>query len=156
MKIRLITCSKVKDSSYLGIEAEFLKRISKFAKFEIIELNSSKFSKFPPSELVELESKLIKESLNSNYTIALDEHAKELDSISFAKLIEDIKNSTGKLDLIIGGAHGMSAELIKSCNKSVSLSKLTYTSQITRIVLIEQIYRAFTINNNIPYHKGDR
>ena len=156
MKIRLITCSKVKDSSYLDIEKDFIKRLSKFAKFEIIEINSSKFAKYPPVEIISHESKLIKEQLDSSFKIALDEHAKELDSIAFAKLIEKIKDSRGKLDLIIGGAYGISKELISSCDQSLAISKLTLTSQLTRLVLIEQLYRSFTIINNIPYHKGDR
>lgn len=87
--------------------------------------------------------------IKKGYCIALDEKGKDLTSIEFAKLIQD-KN---ELSFFIGGAYGLREEFNQSLDFRLSLSKLTLAHQFVKTLLLEQIYRAFCINNNHPYHK---
>ena len=135
--IQLIVVGKVKEKWIsLGID-EFLKRLSAFAKVEIIELKD---------EGVEKESSKIMKYVDENCYV-LDETGDSMDSVGFAKLIKD-KNLT----LVIGGADGTSS-LVKEKSKLISFSKMTFTHEMCRLFLIKQIYRGFMINRNRKYHR---
>jgi len=128
---------------------EYLKRI-KEASVSIIELKDANISSNPKSAEAELIKKHIKDN---DYIICLDEHGDNLTSKEFSKVIEK-QSMTGKnIAFIIGGAFGIDESILNSANKKIAFGKCTYPHKLVRIMLIEQIYRAFSIINNHPYHK---
>ena len=159
MKINVYAIGKIKEQ-YLkdGIE-EYLKRIKPYSQIEIIEVNDETIADNPnPSEIkkaIDLEGKKILKLLKSNeYLIGLDLNKKELNSVEFADFLQKKFVSGGStISFVIGGSYGLSDELKNRCNDSISLSKMTFLHQMTRLILLEQIYRAFKINRNETYHK---
>lgn len=138
-RIKIIAIGKIKER-YLqeGIN-EYLKRLTPFCRIEILELKN---------EGLEKEAKKIENYLNSN-SYLLDANGKEFSSEEFA---EFLKKSEGELTLVIGGDEGISDNL-KARYKKISLSKMTLLHEMTRLVLLEQIYRGYMIINNRNYHK---
>lgn len=146
MKFRFIWVGKTKNKNWLALQDDYLQRLSRFVKFEITELKD---------DTKESEGKKILESLNSNsFLCVLDVIGKELSSHDLAKKIEKWQNESVKeVAFIIGGFAGLSTEVINKADFSLSLSRLTLTHEAARVVLTEQLYRAFTIINNFPYQK---
>ena len=157
MKIRILAVGKVKEEYLLAALKEYRKRISPFAETEIVEITEAKLSKENSSEIliaIEKESNMILSALNKkDYNILLDIGGKELDSIKLAQLIATTQQNYSSFTFIIGGSHGVNDLLKKSVNLRLSFSKLTFPHQLVRVMLFEQIYRAFKINNNQVYHK---
>jgi 23S rRNA (pseudouridine1915-N3)-methyltransferase len=157
MKIRILAVGKVKEEYLLAALKEYRKRISPFAETEIVEITEAKLSKENSSEIliaIEKESNTILSALNKkDYNILLDIGGKELDSIKLAQLIATTQQNYSSFTFIIGGSHGVNDLLKKSVNLRLSFSKLTFPHQLVRVMLFEQIYRAFKINNNQVYHK---
>ncbi len=139
-KIRLVAVGKVKEPYLREGMAEYEKRLRPFCMLEILELND---------EGMEKESKRLEEQIGNN-TFLLDENGAEMDSLQFAKLFT--RDPGAPLTFLIGGPYGTSAELKKKC-KCISLSKMTFTHEMCRLFLLEQIYRAHQISQNRPYHK---
>lgn len=159
MKIRIIAVGKIKEN-YLkeGIN-EYLIRLSPYAKTEIIEVIDSKVKDNPNDADInkvknEEGQRILKNIKNSDYVINLDLNKKEFDSVEFAKFIEEKMTEGGaSLTFVIGGSYGLSDEVKVRANYSISLSKMTFLHQMTRLILLEQIYRSFKILNNEIYHK---
>jgi 23S rRNA (pseudouridine1915-N3)-methyltransferase len=156
MKIKIIQIGKNKDK-YLdeGVN-EFLKRLKSFCKIEIQTLKEIAPSKtFTKEKCVELEGKEILANLENSdedFIVALDERGREFTSIEFAKFLQQ-RNSLGiSLCFIIGGAFGLSSEVKKRSNLMISFSKMTFTHQMIRMFLLEQIYRGFCISTGKVYH----
>ena len=159
MKIKLYAIGKIKEA-YLknGID-EYVNRIKPYCQIEIIEVNDEPIVDNPhPSEIkkaIDLEGKKVLKLLKPNdYLIGLDLNKKELNSVEFADFLNNkfvLGGST--ISFVIGGSYGLSDELKNRCNDSISLSKMTFLHQMTRLILLEQIYRAFKINRNETYHK---
>ena len=150
--IRIVCVGKVKESFYREAIEEYIKRISKYEEVKIQEL--------PDYGLLDDKSMIKKESLeiekvlnNKDFNIVLDINGKELDSIEFASKINDIHNNYSNITFIIGGSSGIEEELKNKCNYRLSFSKMTFPHQLFRVILLEQIYRAYKINNNESYHK---
>ena len=159
MKIRIYAIGKIKDVYLkMGIE-EYLKKIKPYTDIEIIEVKDESISENPhDSEIkkaIDIEgSRIIKLLKNNEYLIGLDLNKKEYTSPEFAKYINDKLELNGaNISFAIGGSYGLSEELKNRCNDSISLSKMTFLHQMTRLILLEQIYRAFKINRNETYHK---
>lgn len=159
MKIRIYAIGKIKDVYLkMGIE-EYLKKIKPYTDIEIIEVKDESISENPhDSEIkkaIDIEgSRIIKLLKNNEYLIGLDLNKKEYTSPDFAKYINDKLELNGaNISFVIGGSYGLSEELKNRCNDSISLSKMTFLHQMTRLILLEQIYRAFKINRNETYHK---
>ena len=159
MKIRIYAIGKIKDVYLkMGIE-EYLKKIKPYTDIEIIEVKDESISENPhDSEIkkaIDIEgSRIIKLLKNNEYLIGLDLNKKEYTSPEFAKYINDKLELNGaNISFVIGGSYGLSEELKNRCNDSISLSKMTFLHQMTRLILLEQIYRAFKINRNETYHK---
>lgn len=158
IKINLYCIGNLKEKYLKEMSLEFLKRLSKFAKinvFEFNELNTKYVDNYSNlNDFLEKEDKVILDNIKVNdYVILLDLHGKELDSLEFADLIKNsLSTLRGELTFIIGGTMGVSDSLRKRSNFKLKLSSLTFTHQITRVLLLEQIYRAFKINNNESYH----
>ena len=158
INIKIMCVGKIKDKSLLSLINEYQKRISKYAKLEIIDVEDEKI----PSSLSSMDMENIKEKesnkiinklekLNKPYIIALDLSGNELTSPEFSDKIQNIAlNST--IVFLIGGSLGMSSKLIQMSNYKVCFSKLTFPHQLIRLFLLEQIFRAFKISNNETYH----
>ena len=158
MKIKIYAIGKVKDFYKLGVD-EYIKRLSSYCKVEVIELKDESLSDKPnESEIkkaIDNEGKRVLTQLKDNeYLISLDLNKKELDSVEFSKYLSNKLESNGSnVSFVIGGSYGLSDELKKRVNDSLSLGKMTYPHQLARLILLEQIYRAFKILNNETYHK---
>lgn len=155
IKINIYAVGTIKEQFYKDSINEFLKRLSKFAKVEIIETQEVKIQNENNSkEVLDKEAEYVLKHLKDNdYLILIDLHGKEMDSIEFSKEISNLIDA-GKspINFAIGGTLGFGEKLINRANKRICLSKLTFTHQMTRIILLEQIYRSFKIINNEPYH----
>ena len=159
MKIKIICVGKIKESFFKDAVNEYLKRLSRFAKTEIIELPDEKIpdnASDKENELVlKKEGELILNAIrNDEYVISLCVEGKKYSSPGLAKELSDIFSSGNScIDLIIGGSLGLSNEVKNRSDLKLSFSDMTFPHQLMRVILLEQIYRAFKINNNEKYHK---
>lgn len=146
MKIVIVAVGKLKEKFLADGVAEYLKRINIFAKIEIREI--------PECRTLEDEGKKLLAQVDKNsWLCVLDVGGKFMSSESFAKKISELNlHGVSNITFIIGGAYGLSDEVRKSANFLLSLSEMTFTHQMTRLILTEQIYRAFKINRGEPYH----
>ncbi|WP_251554436.1 23S rRNA (pseudouridine(1915)-N(3))-methyltransferase RlmH [Neobacillus muris] len=159
MNISIITVGKLKEK-YLkqGIE-EYLKRLSAYAKVEVVEVADEK----APEELSELEMLQVKQKegerilakiSQDTYVIALAIQGKMPSSEELADTLDKLATyGKSKLAFVIGGSLGLSDEVVKRSNEQLSFSRMTFPHQLMRLILVEQIYRAFRINRGEPYHK---
>ena len=159
MKIKIYAIGKIKEKYLqLGIE-EYLLRIKPYSQIEIVEVNDEPISDNPhPADIekaINTEgNRVLKLVKNNEYLIGLDLNRKELNSVEFAEyLSKKFVIGGSSISFVIGGSYGLSEDLKKRCNDFISLSKMTFLHQMTRLILLEQIYRAFKINNNEVYHK---
>lgn len=158
MNLKIYVIGKVKDF-YKAASDEYIKRISGYAKIEVVELKDDSISDKPSLTEIEKaknnEGKRVLSLLkNDEYLIGLDLNKKEYTSEEFAKFLNDkLVEHGSNISFVIGGSYGLSDELKKRVNASVTLSKLTFPHQLARVVLLEQIFRAFKIINNETYHK---
>lgn len=146
MKFRFVWVGKTKDQNWRALQDEYLKRLAHFVKFEITEIKDG---------APETESKRIAENVNqSPFVCLLDVRGRAFSSPELAKEIEKWQNrGTKEVSFIIGGAEGVAPEVVEMADFSLSLSFLTLTHDMARVVLLEQLYRAFTIIKNFPYQK---
>lgn len=161
LNIKIICVGKIREKSLKELCDEYSKRISKYAKLEIIELDDEKIPSNSSDAIDEqikiAESNKIIEKLNklsNSHVILLDLKGKELDSVDFSKEIENISTySSSAITFVIGGSLGMSQELLNYTKNKICFSKMTFPHQLIRVFLLEQIFRAFKIMNNETYHK---
>lgn len=156
-KINVLCVGTIKEDFIKQGINEYLKRLSKFCQIKIVELNEFNYKNNNPSEserflILENEKRQIIDKL-SGYIISLCIEGKELDSIELSNTIKKIYNTNSEITIIIGGSYGLSEEIKKKSNLLLSFSKLTFPHQLMRLILLEQLYRATTIENNTPYHK---
>lgn len=158
MKIKIYAIGKIKDFYKSGCD-EYLKRINPYCKIEVVELKDEPISDRPnDSEIKKSKDiegdRVLKNLKPGEYLIGLDLNKKEPDSLEFSEfLLKKLEQNGSNISFVIGGSYGLSDELKKRVNESISLSKLTFLHQMTRLILLEQIYRAFKIINNETYHK---
>ena len=149
--IKIICVGKVKENYYRDAIEEYLKRLSKYTKVEIVEVSDLNYDK---EKTIREESKLIIDKLNNNdYKILMDIQGEILDSVALSKKLNDLMISNSNITFIIGGSYGVSDELKRMVDYRLSFSILTFPHQLFRVVLLEQIYRCFKIINNEEYHK---
>ena len=159
MNITIIGVGKIKEKYLkLGID-EFSKRLSKYSKLDIIELDDEKC----PENLSEKDMLIVKDKegkkilskIRSNsYVIALAIDGKNLSSEEVADTMSKLAvRGNSHITFVIGGSLGLSDEVLKRADYKLSFSKMTFPHQLMRLILLEQVYRAFRINNNEPYHK---
>ena len=159
MNIEIICVGKLKESYWRDAAAEYSKRLGRFCKLEIIELPESRLpDKAGPAEeqaVIRTESEAISAKIGKDsYVIALDVRGKKLDSPGLAEKIAALQlGGKSKISFIIGGSLGLSEELLQSADYRLSFSDMTFPHQLMRVILLEQIYRAFKINANETYHK---
>jgi 23S rRNA (pseudouridine1915-N3)-methyltransferase len=150
MRFRFLWIGKTKDKSWLALQEEYLRRLSHFVKTEIVEIRDQ-----PVRDLKENEGKRILENLNQNsFVCVLDVKGRTLSSPDLAKEIEQWQNRGLKeISFVIGGAEGVSQVVAERADTMLSLSFLTFTHEMARVVMLEQMYRAFTIIRGFPYQK---
>lgn len=159
MKIKIYCIGKLKEKYFLDAQNEYLKRLSRFAKVEIIEINdlsiTENASKKEEEIIKDKEFDLLFQKLDKScYIIALDLHGKQYDSIKFSEKIDGLMSSSiNNIAFIIGGSLGWPSRLNEVAKERLKLSEMTFTHQMTRIILLEQIYRSFKILKNETYHK---
>jgi len=154
MKITLLAIGKTNSAEIRNIVDDYSKRISRYVKFEAvyIENNQQKFSDNEKQKIKEGEH-ILKKLQAGDYLILLDERGKEYNSVQFAEQLNLFFNQSIKnICFVIGGAYGFSEEVYARSNTKISLSRMTFSHQIIRAIFTEQLYRAFTIINNEPYH----
>ncbi len=155
LKIRIVAVGEPKDRWIAEACEHYSKLISRWAKIEIKSLPLPKgTSSLLPQQIMECEAEKIANKLCKGKTIALSDKGKRLDSAGFAKAIQALEmTSSGTVTFLIGGPHGLSPRLLEEADDVFSLSPLTFTHQLARIVLLEQIYRAYAIIHSSAYHK---
>lgn len=135
MKITIISLGKLKENYFKAAQQDYLRRIEKFVNIEIVEceriLNLDRF----------------------DFVAVLDERGKQMSSLEFAEFIRKLEIEGKKVCFVIGGWSGLEKNIMKRADKIISLSKFTFPYQLARMILLEQIYRAFTIIRGIDYHK---
>ncbi len=146
MKFRFLWVGKTKDKNWRALQEEYFARLSHFVRCEIVEIKDSG---------KETESKLILDKLNqSTFVCLLDVKGRSISSHDLAANIENWQNRGLKeVTFIIGGAEGIASEVVERADNSLSLSFLTLTHEMARVVMLEQLYRAFTIIKGFPYQK---
>lgn len=150
--IRIICVGKVKEKFYKEAIEEYLKRLTKYTKLEIIEVSDVDFDN--KDIVLEREKENILKILNDkDYIITLEIEGKQMSSIDFSKKIDNIFLNNSNITFIIGGSYGLHKDIKDMSNYALSFSEFTFPHQMFRIVLLEQIYRAFKIQKNESYHK---
>ena len=159
MKITVLCVGKIKEQFYREAIAEYEKRLSRYCKLEIVEVADEKTpdnaSELVESQIKEKEAERMEKYLKEGaFVIALAIDGKQLDSVEFSKKIEKLGiNGISHVIFLIGGSLGMSEHLLKNADMKLSFSNMTFPHQLMRVILLEQIYRAYRIINHEPYHK---
>ncbi len=150
MKFRFVWVGKTRDKRWQALQVEYLERLSHFVKCEITEVKDN-----PTTGGTEIEGKRILENLNqSTFVCLLDVSGRAISSHELAKEIEKWQNRAVKeVAFVIGGASGVSAAVVGRADFGLSLSLLTFTHEMARVVLLEQLYRSYTIIKGFPYQK---
>ncbi len=159
MKITLICVGKVKEKFYRDAIAEYTKRLSRYCKIEIIEVNDEKTpegTSFHEEDLIRFKEgeRILKHLKKDAYVIALSIDGQKMNSEQLASKIDKLGISgTSQIQLIIGGSLGLSPEVQSAANMKLSFSDMTFPHQLMRVILLEQIYRSYRIIHKEPYHK---
>lgn len=150
--IKIVCVGKIKEAFYRDAIDEYKKRLSKYTDIEIIEVLDEGLT--DEKTAIKKESEKILKVVNpKDYIITMEIEGKELSSTELATKIDSIFNINSNITFIIGGSYGLSDEIKKLSNYKLSFSKLTFPHQLFRVLLLEQIYRTYKINNNESYHK---
>lgn len=159
MKITILCVGKIKEKFYRDAIAEYSKRLSRYCKLEIVEVADEK----TPDHASEHEIELIKEKEGLRllsalkpdaYVVCLAIDGKELDSVTLSEKIQRLGISgNSHICFVIGGSLGIANTVLQKADLLLSFSKMTFPHQLMRVILLEQLYRAYRISNNEPYHK---
>ena len=150
--IKIITVGQLKEKYLKEAVEEYKKRLSKYTNVEIIEVEDEKTT--DKEVAIRKEKERIEKYINpKDYVISLAIEGKQLDSLEFASKLDNIFISYSNITFIIGGSLGIAKEIKDRSNMLLSFSKMTFPHQLFRIIFLEQIYRAYKINNNEEYHK---
>lgn len=155
MKINILWVGKTRKRELASLIADFKKRILSLCPFEIMEIREEKdYSKLPVKEALKREGKKIAEKMSGKGAfISLDEKGTYLTSLELARKISKWAVSHREIFFIVGSHYGLGSSIKEKAMYSFSLSRMTFTHEMARVLLLEQIYRALTIIKKIPYHK---
>ncbi len=155
LHIHLIVLGKLKEQFWQAAEAEYLKRLQAFAKITIHELKEESFNEKDPPEMIKQKEALKitaeLDKIKDTLVFVLDEHGKHFTSPQWAAHLQKQFNNYTTITFILGGPLGLHQSILDISEK-ISLSAFTFTHQMARVILIEQLYRAFMINGNRRYH----
>ena len=155
MKIVLLAIGKTNEQYLIEGISKYQKRLQHYIKFEILEISNIKNTKnFSNSELMQKEGQLILTQIQpSDYLVLLDDKGKSFTSTRFSERLQGwMLSGKKRLVFVVGGAYGFSDSVYSRGNEELSLSDMTFSHQMVRLFLIEQLYRGYTILNNEPYH----
>ena len=148
--MKIICVGKIKEKFFRDAIEEYSKRISKYTKLEIIQISDE------ASESVALKKegeKILSKIKDNDYVVTLEVEGNSLDSLEFARKIDNNFNSNKNLTFVIGSSYGLDDLVKRRSDYKLSFSKFTFPHQLFRVILLEQVYRAYKINNNENYHK---
>lgn len=154
MKTELIFIGKTPNKHFVAGIEDYAKRITHYMPFEIKVIPELKNTKnLSENQQKEKEGELLLKQLqSSDYVVLLDEHGKELRSVELASWLQAKQNTARKLVFVIGGPYGFAPEVYQRADEKLSLSRLTFSHQMVRLIMTEQLYRACTIIKGEPYH----
>ena len=157
LHINIICVGKIKENYLKDAITEYAKRLSKYCKLQIIEVQDEQIpdnlSNKLSENVKEIEGKRILAQIKNSYVITLDLKGKQYTSEEFSNKLEKIYLNNSSITFIIGGSLGISTDVLEKSNELISFSKMTFPHQLIRVFLLEQIFRAFKIQNNETYHK---
>ena len=159
MKITVICVGKIKEKYLKDAIAEYAKRLSRYCKLQIVEVEDEKTpdgaSAAMEDQIKEKEAARLSKCLDEEaFLITLEIQGKMLDSESFSKTMEQIcLRGKNHIQFVIGGSLGLHTSITERSDLALSFSKMTFPHQLMRVILLEQVYRSFRIQNNEPYHK---
>ena len=152
VKIKIIAVGSIKEKYFIDAIEEYKKRLGRFCSFSVVEVQEESKEKNTQKK-IDIESQRLQAAANG-YLILLDRQGKEISSEDLAESLQNIQNNgISEISFIIGGSNGVNQKLKSVCDEVVSFGKITFPHQLFRVVLVEQIYRAFSINAGMPYHK---
>lgn len=150
--IKIITIGTIKEKYLKDAITEYQKRLQKYTNLEIIELKDEGLVEI--NKAIQLEGEKIKKHLTEkDYIITMEIEGEQLNSVEFSTKLEGIQLESSNIVFIIGGSYGLSPEIKAKSRLHLSVSKMTFPHQLFRVILLEQIYRAYKIMNNESYHK---
>lgn len=154
MKLTIVCAGKIKEKWLNDGIAEYTKRLSRYTSVEFQEVADAPDT-IPVKQALEQEGERMLQRIRPNaYVIVMDLHGKELTSEEWSEhIIEGYEKGGAELVILIGGSNGLSPEILARANERVCLSKMTFTHQMTRLILLEQVYRGFKIHFGEKYHK---
>jgi len=155
LKIKIITVGKNKEAWVDDAIKHYEKLLTKFAKLSFVYIHDIKKTRaLGDDDVKKLEASKIKKKLSPNYKVALSDKGRQYNSEEFSNFISKLmQNSGGVIEIIIGGVYGLDKSIIDECNDIISLSPMTISHQLVRPVLLEQLYRGFSILSGGKYHK---
>lgn len=159
MKISIVCVGKIKEKFYRDAIQEYSKRLGRYCTLQILEVQDEKTpdgsSQAEEEQIREKEGgRLLKKIPDQAFCIALAIQGKKTDSIGFSEMMEKIMlNGKDHLVFVIGGSLGLSRSVLARADQELSFSDMTFPHQLMRVILLEQVYRAFRIRNHEPYHK---
>lgn len=152
--ITIAAVGKLKSLQFRFIQDDYLKRLGRYTDVQLVEVKDAVGKGFPDEVAVQKEGQaLLKAVEGINRRIAMHPTGRQLDSLEFASFVRNQIGLYGRLAFVIGGPLGLSDEVLQSCQETLSLSRLTFTHEIARLILLEQLYRAGTIVAGENYHK---
>jgi len=155
LKIQIVALGRDKDQWVTDGQAHYTRLLARFCKLTLTTLPSPRVSKsLSPPEIQRREAEKLRPFLANGTTIALTDRGQTYDSPAFARFLSKLEvQSGGRVSILIGGPHGLDKTIEKAATHRLSLSPLTFSHQVVRLVLLEQLYRGFSILHNTDYHK---
>lgn len=159
MNITVVSVGKLKEKHLRDGIAEYTKRLSRYCNLNLIEVTDEKAPEnLSESDMVQVKvregERILKQIKEGTYVIVLDLMGKTFSSEEFAEKFEKLSlQGMSQIAFVIGGSLGLSEEVLARSNEKISFSKMTFPHQLMRLILLEQVYRAYKINKNEPYHK---
>lgn len=150
--IKIICVGKLKEKYWVDAVNEYIKRLSKYTKIDLIEVSDSKIDD-PIIALKQEKDSILNKITDKDYIITLEIEGKSLTSVELAKKIESLTTQYSNICFIIGGSNGIHEEIRNKSSLKLSFSSLTFPHQLFRVMFLEQLYRSYKINNNESYHK---
>ena len=156
VKVKVIAVGKVKEKYYSEALNEYAKRLSRYCDIKIVEVKEENFLKEPNEsqklEILKLEAEHIKKEIKG-YLMVTAIEGKKFSSVDFSKKIDSIKNVNSEISIVIGGSYGVDDSIKQMAQEKISFSDMTFPHTLFRVLILEQLYRAFSILNDGKYHK---
>lgn len=151
--IKLICVGKVKDRNLKALIDDYADRVNHYHRLEVVEVKDEPINDDEKLVLNREAERVLEKISPGDYVILMDLHGRSYDSVAFAKRIDELFIRNSRICFVIGGSLGLGEALVQRANERIKLSDMTFLHQMTRLILLEQVYRSFKILNNETYHK---